>query len=120
MRKIVQILLFIISYVPLYVILLLQNLNDNAFDWMIKESEKSGLSVEAHLVQSLKTNTLATLHNSRKGFFRIKGKDYRPIKHKEGKVLIHESVKVRWEKDSKYRPKNLKKYVEKYGWEGVE
>ncbi|MDA3887139.1 MAG: DUF2235 domain-containing protein [Candidatus Delongbacteria bacterium] len=94
-------------------------LADNAFDWMIKEASVSGLSVEAHLEQSLKTNPLATLHNSRKGFFRIKGKDYRPIKHKEGKVLIHESVKIRWQKDSKYRPKNLKKYVEKYGWDGV-
>ncbi len=94
-------------------------LADNAFDWMIKEASVSGLSVEAHLEQSLKTNPLATLHNSRKGFYRIKGKAYRPIEHKEGKVLIHESVKVRWKQDLKYRPKNLKKYVEKNGWEGV-
>ena len=32
MKKIVQILLFIISYAPLYLILLFQNINDNIFD----------------------------------------------------------------------------------------
>lgn len=32
MRKIIQILLFVVSYAPLYLILLFQNINDNAID----------------------------------------------------------------------------------------
>ncbi|MDA3886876.1 MAG: DUF2235 domain-containing protein [Candidatus Delongbacteria bacterium] len=94
-------------------------LSDIAFDWMINEAGGAGLSVESHLVKDISNNPLATLHNSRRSFYRVKRKYYRPIRHKKGDILIHESVKVRWDKDLKYRPKNLKKYVEENGWEGV-
>ncbi|MDA3837966.1 MAG: hypothetical protein PF574_03180 [Candidatus Delongbacteria bacterium] len=80
---------------------------------------KGKKSFESHLVKDISNNPLATLHNSRRSFYRVKRKYFRPIRHKKGGVLIHESVKVRWEKDLKYRPKNLRKYVEEFGWEGV-
>lgn len=91
-------------------------LSDNALDWMIKEAQKSGLTIETHLEQSIINDPLATLHNSRRSFYRIKKKYYRPIKHGKGSVLIHESVKLRWNQDSEYRPRNLAKYVKKHGW----
>lgn len=75
-------------------------LSDNALDWMVKEAKKSGLSVEAHLEQSIHTNPLATLHNSRRNFYRIKKTYYRKIDHGKGEVLIHNSVKARWDADS--------------------
>jgi len=31
-------------------------------------------------------------------------------------VLIHESVKLRWDQDSEYRPDNLKEYIDENGW----
>jgi uncharacterized protein (DUF2235 family) len=91
-------------------------LSDNALDWMVKEAKKSGLSVEAHLEQSIHTNPLATLHNSRRNFYRIKKTYYRKIDHGKGEVLIHNSVKARWDADSSYRPKNLAEYIQKNGW----
>ncbi|MDT8419321.1 MAG: DUF2235 domain-containing protein, partial [Desulfuromonadales bacterium] len=83
-------------------------LSDNALAWMIEEARKAGLSVEEHLAQGIKANPLATLHDSRRSFYRVKGKYYRPVDHGKGAVLIHPSVKVRWEQDPEYRPKNLK------------
>ena len=91
-------------------------LSDNALAWMIKEAQKSGLTIEAHLKQSINKNPLATLHNSRRSFYRIKEEYYRPIEHGKGPVLIHESVKLRWDQDAKYRPGNLAEYVNKNGW----
>lgn len=91
-------------------------LSDNALAWMSEEAQKSGLTIETHLGKSINNNPLATLHNSRRSFYRVKKKYYRPIEHGKGSVLIHESVKLRWDQDSKYRPRNLVKYVEENGW----
>ncbi|MEN8256849.1 MAG: DUF2235 domain-containing protein [Thermodesulfobacteriota bacterium] len=91
-------------------------LSDNSLSWMISEAEISGLSIESHLPQSLKKSPTATLHNSRRSFYRVKKKYLRKIAHDNGKVFIHESVKRRWEKDLKYRPANLVEYIEEHGW----
>jgi uncharacterized protein (DUF2235 family) len=91
-------------------------LSDNALAWMIKEAKKSGLTIEPHLARSINQSPLATLHNSRRSFYRVKKKQYRPIAHGKGPVLIHESVKLRWDQDSKYRPKNLVEHVKNHGW----
>lgn len=93
-------------------------LSDNALSWMIKEARKSGLTIESHLEQSINKTPLSTLHNSRRSFYRIKKTYYRPIENGEDSLLIHTSVKVRWDQDTKYRPKNLVKYVNKNGWQG--
>lgn len=91
-------------------------LSDIALDWMIREAASSGLTVEAHLKQSLKKRSTATLHKSRRSFYRIRKKYFRLIDHGKGDVLIHESVKKRWDQDPKYRPKNLVEYIKKHGW----
>ncbi|MDN5501405.1 MAG: DUF2235 domain-containing protein [Shewanella sp.] len=91
-------------------------LSDNALAWMIAEAERFNLSLEPHLAASLRPNPLATLHDSRRSFYRIKQPYLRPLDPNVAPVLLHRSVKVRWEQDPKYRPKNLQTYLEKYGW----
>ena len=91
-------------------------LSDNALAWMIKEAQRSGLTIETYLVQRMNKNPLATLHNSRRSFYRVKKKYYRPIDHGKAQILIHESVKLRWNQDAKYRPRNLVEYIDKNEW----
>ena len=83
---------------------------------MIQEAGRSELAIEAHLKQSININPLATIHKSRRSFYRVKRKYYRPMEHGKDSVLIHESVKLRWDQDSNYRPSNLKKYVGDNRW----
>lgn len=90
-------------------------LSDIPMQWMIKEAKAAGLSLEQHLARNLQPKADATLHNSRKHVYRSKRPYYRPIMHR-GEVVIHKSVKQRWEQDPKYRPKNLVGYVDKNGW----
>jgi len=40
----------------------------------------------------------------------------RSIEHGRGEVLMHQSVKQRWEAMDRYRPRKLKEYVEECGW----
>ncbi|PLX89596.1 MAG: hypothetical protein C0618_00850 [Desulfuromonas sp.] len=86
-------------------------LSDNALGWMVDEVSKSGLTVEGHLQQRINGNPLATLHRSRRSFYRVKEKYYRPIDHGKGAVMIHSSVKERWQRNSGYRPQNLKGFA---------
>jgi len=97
---------------------------ENSLNWMINEVESIGLEVETHLKSKLKINIkkipLAEKHNSRTNFFRLKKKYYRTLDELEKDTLIHESVKIRYENDSKYRPKNLEEYLNKVkGWENI-
>jgi len=91
-------------------------LSDNSLTWMLEEANKFGLAIEEHLYDSINNNPYATLHNSRRSFYRIKEKYYREINDKKGKVYVHDSVKLRWENDSTYRPKNLIEYSQLKGW----
>ena len=91
-------------------------LSDNALDWMIREAGKHDLKIEPHLSQSINKSANATLHNSRRSFYRVKKKFYRDIDHGKGEVIFHKSVKERWDSDDDYRPKNLVKYIEENGW----
>ncbi len=86
--------------------------------WMMGEAKSRGLTVERHLPQELTSNATARIHPSRRSFYRLKGKHVRPLDHGMGETFIHRSVKERWERDPKYRPVNLKAYVEKHGWPG--
>ncbi len=85
---------------------------DYALDWMMREAKSANLTFETHLRRGLNPKPDATLHKSRKFIYRSKAPYYRPIDHGKGEVLIHKSVKERWELDGKYRPKNLKTYLE--------
>ncbi len=85
--------------------------SDYAMDWMMREARKFNLTLERHLGRSLKPEPDATLHKSRKHIYRSKRPLYRPIDHGKGEILIHKSVKIRWDLDPKYRPKNLREYL---------
>lgn len=91
-------------------------ISDIALAWMIKEAGKADLAIETHLKQGLTENPLSKIHNSRRSFYRIKSKFYRPIDHGKDSILIHESVKTRWDQDSSYRPDNLEEYITINGW----
>lgn len=91
-------------------------LGDNALHWMLTEAAKAGLSCESHLLTSIKPNATATLHQSRRSFYRVKQAFHREIRHGKGDVLIHHSVKARWDADSRYRPQKLVEYVNNTGW----
>ena len=91
-------------------------LSDNALLWMINEAQRFNLGLEPHLKASLHPNPLATLHDSRRNFYRIKQAYLRPLDPSKAPILLHHSVKVRWEQDPQYRPKNLQAYLDRYGW----
>lgn len=86
--------------------------SDYALAWMIKEAHQAGLAVEPHIKQRLTQNPTTKLTESRSKWYKLKAKNFRPIDHKKGPVLIHESVKQRYDLDGDYRPKNLKEYLE--------
>lgn len=91
-------------------------LSDITLEWMSQEARTTGLAIETHLWDGLRPKPTATLHQSRRSFYRIKAALNRPIDHGKGDVLIHRSVRERWDDDEKYRPKNLREYVEVKGW----
>lgn len=92
-------------------------LSDIPLQWMMQQAAEAGLVVEPHLKSSLNCRYNATLHNSRKHIYRSKRPLYRPIDHNKGDILIHQSVKQRWDNDKDYRPKNLLEFLEKNaGW----
>lgn len=91
-------------------------LSDNALLWMINEAQQFNLGLEPHLQASLRPNPLATLHDSRRNFYRIKQAYLRPLDPSKAPILLHRSVKERWEQDPQYRPKNLQAYLDSYGW----
>ena len=86
-------------------------LSDIPLDWLRREARDAGLQLEAHMTKALKPVPTATLHQSRKHIFHSKRPYYRPIDHGRGPVLIHRSVKQRWQADATYRPKNLVDYL---------
>lgn len=94
-------------------------LSDVPLEWMMGEAKQAGLTLETHLNHSLKPNVRATVHLSRRKYYRLKPKHHRAIRHENEKVevLIHNSVKERWDADEKYRPPNLDKYVKAFGWQ---
>ena len=91
-------------------------LADNALGWIINEARDSGLTIEKHLKPMVSKSPMAKIHNSRRSFYRVKKPYFRKIDHGMGPVLIHQSVKLRWEQDPKYRPSNLNEYIKANGW----
>jgi hypothetical protein len=91
-------------------------LSDIPLGWMMTEAGKAGLTLEPHLAGGLNGRPDATLHKSRRHIYRSKRPYYRPIDHGKGPVRIHSSVKLRWDNDPRYRPRNLVEYVENKGW----
>ena len=93
-------------------------LSDLPLNWMMRQGTAAGLTLEPHLRRRLRGKATATLHQSRRKYYRLKRKFFRTIDHGNGPVLIHASVKERWEQDPEYRKKakNLKEYIDANGW----
>ena len=93
-------------------------LSDIPLGWMMRQATAAGLALEPHLQQRLRGKTTATLHQSRRRYYRLKRKFFRKIDHGRGPVLIHTSVRDRWDKDPDYRKKskNLENYLSAHGW----
>lgn len=92
------------------------SLADIPLKWMLEQAKEFGLSIETHIYENLTNNFAAKIHKSRRSFYRIKEKFYRKIAHGKGEIIIHPSVRLRWENDEKYRPRNLKEYIDELGW----
>lgn len=88
--------------------------------WMVKEAGQCGLEFESHIAKGAKSDPAASIHESRRTFYRLRERYYRPIqpqiKYKTDEITvpikIHKSVKARWETDSDYRPKALAQHLE--------
>ncbi|MBF0279430.1 MAG: DUF2235 domain-containing protein [SAR324 cluster bacterium] len=91
-------------------------LSDIPLLWMQQEAAGAGLAIEKHLEQHAKASPMATIHESRRSFYRIKKRYYRALNHQKGTVLIHHSVKDRWDQIPQYSPPNLKEYLDRYDW----
>jgi len=93
-----------------------ERLSDTPLAWMMHEAAAAGLAFEPHLKRHITQSPLAKLHASRRNFYRIRRKHHRPIGHGRGAVLIHRTVRERWNQDPGYRPKNLADYLDAFGW----
>nr|WP_281615347.1 DUF2235 domain-containing protein [Flammeovirga sp. SubArs3] len=98
-------------------------ISDIPLKWMLDEVSKlpngDALTFENHIFERLTNNPLAKLHKSRVCVYYLRKKYNRPINHGTSKTLIHESVKMRWNKDESYRPIQLKKFLEEnnFNWD---
>lgn len=96
--------------------------SDIPLAWLVKEAKAAGLSVESHLTTS--NDSLSRIHESRKSYYRLKRetlRDMTPLDNNK-KVIptrVHRSVKLRWERDPRYRPKNLAAFLETRSWSDV-
>jgi len=98
-------------------------LADIPLQWMLQEAQNAGLSIEDHLLQSVdahkEDNPFATLNESRKSFYLLKKKYNRRLEDVKGGVLVHQSVKMRYERFPDYGSAELRRYIKNKGWEGL-
>jgi len=94
--------------------------SDTPLAWMLDEAESAGLKVEPHIRGSLTEGENGQLHQSRKHVYRFKDPLHRPLVIDDKPTRIHPSVKSRFLADSRYRPPQLKKLVEQFGWENLD
>lgn len=90
--------------------------SDFALEWMMGEATNAGLSLEAHLPDSLNASVQAPVHRSVRHIYRFRGTEPRPLERPGRPTGIHRSVKARWEADPEYRPENLRDYLDVHGW----
>ena len=93
---------------------------DTSLAWMLKQAKAAGLGLESHIEDDLTDGSLAKKHESRTIPYRYKKAYNRPLIFKNNPTKIHHTVKARYLADSKYRPQQLVKLVEKMGWNGIE
>jgi uncharacterized protein (DUF2235 family) len=82
-----------------------RGLSNIALNWMLRKATECGLMVDSQQAARFHENAHDKMHQSYKGFWRIRGKRTRKIS--EGS-LIHRSVLDRIENPAnRYKPKNL-------------
>lgn len=84
--------------------------------WISDEATAFGLEFEPFWISAPDSDDIPKLNKSRRSFYRLRKKYIRPIDHGMGDVLIHKSVKERWDADASYRPENLQAYIDANGW----
>lgn len=108
-----------------------RGLSDIALQWMIDQASAAGLAVDEHAVAAhpLGPNPLAPLHQSKTGLYRLtQGIDReigRSTRHVRGEderehgsdptQQVHESARLRWDQDARYRPPGLRAYFARVG-----
>lgn len=93
---------------------------DIPLQWMIKEAKQAGLHLDAHLTQSLSIGPISSIHKSRNNVYRLKAPHIRKLQIEGRPTTIHPSVKIRYQQDENYRPKQLKEIVESTGWNSLD
>jgi uncharacterized protein (DUF2235 family) len=93
--------------------------SDVALAWMLDEAAGAGLALEPHVRDRLTDGATAPLNRSRRHIYRARRALHRPLSHPEIPTRIHPSVRRRWEADPGYRPRELKKLVDR-GWDTVD
>lgn len=91
-------------------------LSDIPLRWIMDEAKAAGLTTERYLRGELSDKPTARIHESRKHIYRSRPRHRRPIDHGKGEVLIHQSVKVRYDADRKYRPRRLEEHLQAHDW----
>jgi uncharacterized protein (DUF2235 family) len=91
-------------------------LSDIPLRWIMDEAQAAGLTTERYLRDELTDQPRAKIHKSRRHIYRSRPRHRRPIDHGKGAVLIHASVKARYDANSNYRPRRLEEYLQQHGW----
>lgn len=87
---------------------------DVAFKWMLDEASNAGLGTEDHVDDLMTDGTLAQIHPSRTGLFRVRPALERPLDPAGVDTRLHPSVQTRYESDGAYRPPNLVRLLKKH------
>jgi uncharacterized protein (DUF2235 family) len=106
-------------------------LSDITLDWMVGKARGAGLifddaAIKAH---ALHPNPLVEIHNSKTGLYRVTAGIDRGIgfstenpkdpahaaKRDDPTQAVHDSVRVRWDKDRTYRPASVREYFQRIG-----
>ncbi|MCX6251016.1 MAG: DUF2235 domain-containing protein [Bacteroidetes bacterium] len=91
-------------------------LSDNALQWMLEKAENLNLNFDKI---TMKPYSMASMHESYKGFYKLQPKHFRPIGQvdlEKGNTneFIDPSVVERFKNDNTYRPKNLVDYFNRH------
>jgi uncharacterized protein (DUF2235 family) len=87
-------------------------LSDISLKWMLGKAQSCNLKFENI---DMNQDPMAQKHESYKGFYRLGGKNIRPIDLNEfTKESLHSSVLERYNNDKTYRPKNLVEYLSQH------
>ena len=90
--------------------------SDAPLAWMLDEARAQGLQLESHIRDGLTDGAAGALHRSRRYVYRLRKPLHRPLQVQGCELLIHPSVRARYEQDPGYRPKKLKAPLEQASW----